>query len=68
MVTTQDAATTTPRIVDVLRARDVDVAGLEEHQPTFDEVFTGLVEQRRAMRQRDEWAAAAEGGEAATGA
>lgn len=63
IVTTEDAATTTPRIVDQLRAHDVEVTGIEEHQPTFDEVFTGLVEQRRAVRQRDEWAAAAARGE-----
>ena len=60
MVTTADAATATPRIVEVLRSHDVEVLGLEEHQPTFDEVFTGLVEQRRAMRQRSEWAADAD--------
>jgi ABC-2 type transport system ATP-binding protein len=59
LVTTEDAATATPRIVELLRQRDVEVVGLEEHQPTFDEVFTGLVEQGRAMRQRDEWAAEA---------
>ena len=65
MVTTEDAASTTPRIVEVLRGHNVEVLGLEEHQPTFDEVFTGLVEQRRALRQRDEWAAAAASGEGA---
>jgi len=50
MVTVADAATLTPRIMDTLRAVGVEVAGIEEHQPTFDEVFTGLVEQRRADR------------------
>jgi len=35
------------------------VLGLGEHQPTFDEVFTELVEQQRAMRQRQEQAAEA---------
>jgi hypothetical protein len=34
----------------VIRRAGVGVAGIEEHQPTFDEVFTGLVEQRRAER------------------
>jgi ABC-2 type transport system ATP-binding protein len=48
MVTVQDAGSLTPRIIDTLREAGVEVAGLEEHQPTFDEVFTGLVEQRRA--------------------
>ena len=28
--------------------------GIEEHQPTFDEVFTGLVEQRRAQGNGDD--------------
>ena len=50
MVTVSDAATLTPRIMDTLRAAGVEVVGMEEHQPTFDEVFTGLVEQRRAQR------------------
>ena len=50
MLTVEDAATLTPRIIDELRAGGVEVAGIEEHQPTFDEVFTGLVEQRRAER------------------
>jgi ABC-2 type transport system ATP-binding protein len=50
MVTVQDAGSLTPRIIDSLRAGGVEVAGIEEHQPTFDEVFTGLVEQRRAAR------------------
>ena len=50
MVTVSDAATLTPRIMDTLRAVGVEVTGMEEHQPTFDEVFTGLVERRRAER------------------
>ncbi|MGI8829014.1 MAG: hypothetical protein ACR2I5_04465 [Candidatus Limnocylindria bacterium] len=40
----------TPRVIEALRRGGVEVAGLQEHQPTFDEVFTGLVEQRRAAR------------------
>jgi ABC-type multidrug transport system ATPase subunit len=50
MVTVEDAGSMTPTIIDTLRAGGVEVATIEEHQPTFDEVFTGLVEQRRAMR------------------
>ncbi|HUF06272.1 MAG TPA: ABC transporter ATP-binding protein [Candidatus Binatia bacterium] len=50
VVTVTEAASLTPRIIDALRAGGVAVAGIEEHQPTFDEVFTGLVEQRRAVR------------------
>jgi ABC-2 type transport system ATP-binding protein len=52
-VTTEDAATTTPQIIETLRQGGIGVVGLEEHQPTFDEVFTGLVEQRRATRERE---------------
>jgi ABC-2 type transport system ATP-binding protein len=47
MVTVEDAGSLTPRVIDALREGGIDVAGIEEHQPTFDEVFTGLVEQRR---------------------
>jgi hypothetical protein len=47
MATVEDAGSLTPRIIDALRAGGVEVAGIEEHQPTFDEVFTSLVEQRR---------------------
>jgi ABC-2 type transport system ATP-binding protein len=50
MVTVEEAATLTTVIIDTLRQAGVEVATIEEHQPTFDEVFTGLVEQRRAMR------------------
>jgi ABC-2 type transport system ATP-binding protein len=49
MVTVDDAGSMTPRIMDALRAVGVEVAGIEEHQPTFDEVFTGLVARRRAL-------------------
>ena len=49
MVTAADASTTTTGIIDALRAGGVDVASIEEHQPTFDEVFTALVERRRAQ-------------------
>ncbi|MGH2444999.1 MAG: ABC transporter ATP-binding protein [Candidatus Limnocylindria bacterium] len=50
-VTTTEASTTTPKIIVALRQQGIEVAGLEEHQPTFDEVFTGLVERRRAERE-----------------
>jgi ABC-2 type transport system ATP-binding protein len=49
-VTADDAGSLTPRIIDAMRQAGAEVAGIEEHQPTFDEVFTGLVEQRRARR------------------
>ncbi len=50
IATVEDAGTMTTTIIDTLRANGVEVDGIEEHQPTFDEVFTGLVEQRRAER------------------
>ncbi|CAN5120256.1 hypothetical protein BH23CHL9_BH23CHL9_04230 [soil metagenome] len=50
MITVADAGSMTPRVIEALRRGGVEVAGLQEHQPTFDEVFTGLVEQRRAAR------------------
>ena len=50
VATVEEAATLTPRIVDALRAGGVEVEGIEERQPTFDEVFAALVERRRATR------------------
>ena len=50
MVTVEDAGSLTTRVIDTLREGGVEVAGIEEHQPSFDEVFTSLVEQRRASR------------------
>jgi ABC-2 type transport system ATP-binding protein len=47
MVTTSDAGTIGPRIIEALRRAGIGVAGLEEHQPTFDDVFTGIVQQQR---------------------
>ena len=47
MATVEDAGSLTPRIIDALRSGGVEVVGIQEHQPTFDEVFTSLVEQRR---------------------
>ena len=52
-VTTENAATTTPLVIEALRQAGIGVIGLEEHQPTFDEVFTQLVEQRRATRDQE---------------
>ena len=53
IATVTDAGALTPRIVESMRAAGVGAAGVEEHQPTFDEVFTGLVEQRRAQDDGD---------------
>lgn len=48
VATVTDAGTLTTRIIDTLRGRGIEVAEIEERQPSFDEVFTGLVEKRRA--------------------
>jgi ABC-2 type transport system ATP-binding protein len=50
MVTTRDARSTSPQIMESLRRSQIGVLGLEEHRPSFDDVFTGLVERRRAAR------------------
>ena len=54
-VTTEDAATHDAADHRALRAAGVAVAGIEEHQPTFDEVFTawssGAARQREAGRR-----------------
>jgi ABC-2 type transport system ATP-binding protein len=60
ILTVDDAAPLTPVIVDELGRQGVDVVGLEEHQPTFDDVFTGLVQQRRAAQGNGNGADAAE--------
>jgi ABC-2 type transport system ATP-binding protein len=52
--TVSDAGALTPRIVEAMGAEGVGVVGIEEYQPTFDEVFTGLVERRRAERNDGE--------------
>lgn len=53
IATVSDSAVLTPRIVEAVRAAGVGVAGIEEQQPTFDEVFAALVERRRAERNGD---------------
>jgi ABC-2 type transport system ATP-binding protein len=52
-VTVTDAGPATPRLMDVLRAAGVNVVSMDEYQPSFDEVFTELVRQRREERDRD---------------
>jgi hypothetical protein len=51
--TVSDAGALTPRIVEAMGRAGVGVVGIEEYQPTFDEVFTELVGQRRAVRNGD---------------
>lgn len=53
-VTVGDAATALPNVVEALSARGGDVASAQESRPSFDAVFTTLVQ-----RERDAQAAAA---------
>jgi hypothetical protein len=41
----EDAPTAMPVIMDLLRAENLGVEGIEQYRPTFDEVFVRLVEQ-----------------------
>jgi ABC-2 type transport system ATP-binding protein len=51
IIVTQQAALATPRIIEELRRQGIEVAKLEEYQPSFDEVFASLVEHRRAAAE-----------------
>ncbi|MEO8245516.1 MAG: ABC transporter ATP-binding protein [Chloroflexota bacterium] len=48
---TDDAGTTSPRIMDALRAANVEVREIEEYQASFDDMFTTLVTRHREARQ-----------------
>ena len=54
VVTVTDVGTMTTRIIDTLRGNGIEVAEIQEHQASFDEVFTSLVEQRRIKSGRAE--------------
>jgi ABC-2 type transport system ATP-binding protein len=51
LVTTSDAATTTPRLIDAVEGAGGSVVSVTEHRPTFDEVFAELI--RRAGEAPD---------------
>lgn len=51
MVVTDDAGTTSPRIMDALRAANIEVREIEEYQASFDDMFTTLVTRHRDARQ-----------------
>ncbi len=50
LIVVADAASATPRVMDALNGRAVDVVSLAEYRPTFDETFEVLVERHRAQR------------------
>lgn len=53
IVVTDDAGTTSPRIMDALREAGVEVRAIEEYQASYDDMFTTLVQRRRDERTRD---------------
>jgi ABC-2 type transport system ATP-binding protein len=59
LIVSDDAAATTPRIVDALNRQSVDVLRLAEYRPSFDETFEVLVERRRMERRMSDESAAA---------
>jgi ABC-2 type transport system ATP-binding protein len=52
LVITDDAATTTPRVVEAVQAAGGTVASSSEYRPTFDEVFSRLVSGAEAEAER----------------
>ncbi|HEX6138978.1 MAG TPA: ABC transporter ATP-binding protein [Candidatus Limnocylindria bacterium] len=53
MLVVTDAGTATPLLMDAFSRHSVNVVRLEEHQPTFDEVFASLVQRHRAQNGTD---------------
>lgn len=47
LIVVDDASTATPQIVEALAARSIDIVGLSEHRPSFDEAFEVLVDRHR---------------------
>jgi ABC-2 type transport system ATP-binding protein len=54
LFTAQDAGEATPRILEALKAKGVEVVSSREYRPTFDEVFAELVRSHRAGRAEAE--------------
>ncbi len=50
IVVTDDAGTASPRIMDALRAANVEVREIEEYQASYDDMFTTLVQRHRDAR------------------
>src|SRR6185436_19478864 len=48
IVTATQAGLATPRLIEAFRAAGVTLVSVEEHEPSFDEVFTELVRRRQA--------------------
>jgi ABC-2 type transport system ATP-binding protein len=54
LVIANDAATTTPRVVEAIRAAGGSVEATSEYRPTFDEVFSQLVSRAEGAKHHDE--------------
>ena len=50
----EDAPTAMPAIMDLLRGENMEVEGIEQYRPTFDEVFVRLLENARPLDQNRE--------------
>ncbi len=50
-VVTEDAAATTPRIVEAVQRSAGSVASIQHYEPSFDEVFAAIVEDDAAQRR-----------------
>jgi ABC-2 type transport system ATP-binding protein len=59
IVTATQAGIATPRLIEAFRAAGVALVSVEEHQPSFDEVFAQLVQRQRTAD--DEVEASADG-------
>ncbi len=44
----EDASTAMPAILDLMRGENLEVEGIEQYRPTFDEVFVRLLEKSQA--------------------
>ncbi|MBV9578534.1 MAG: ABC transporter ATP-binding protein [Chloroflexi bacterium] len=53
LVITDDAATTTPRVVEAIQSAGGTVVSSSEYRPTFDEVFSRLVSRAEAQSEAD---------------
>ena len=53
IVVVRDAGAATPQLADAFRASGVEIARMQEYQPSFDEVFSSLVERHREERRSE---------------
>ena len=64
LVVSPDGTTVTPALVDAIESSGVHVVGMRDHRPSFDDIFTMLVERDRG---RDDTAAAPSEGDDSPG-